>query len=104
MNSFDPGFSPGTGLVTGGGRFRNFMMGSWFMKLMMRVMGIVTSTPKKSGKAMTRLLLDPELSSLSGKYFQINKQIKSSPDSHNLSYANELWGKSATMVKLDGRN
>ena len=104
VNSFDPGFSPGTGLMTGGGRFRNFMMGSWFMKLMMRVMGIVTSTPKKSGKAMARLLLDPELNSVSGKYFQINKEIKSSPDSYNLSYAQELWEKSATMVKLDVRN
>ena len=104
VNSFDPGFSPGTGLKAGGGRFRNFIMGSWFMKFMMWVMGVVTSTPKKSGKAMARLLLDPELNSVSGKYFQINKEIKSSPDSYNLSYAQELWEKSAKMVKLEARN
>lgn len=104
VNAFDPGFSPGTGLTAGGSRFMSFMMGSWFMKFMMWVMGIVTSTPKKSGKAMARLLLDSELDSVSGKYFQINKEINSSPDSYNLSYAQELWGKSVKMLNLEARN
>lgn len=104
VNSFDPGFSPGTGLMSGGGRFRNFMMGSWFMKVMMWIMGVVTSTPKKSGNAMARLLLDPELNSVSGKYFQINKIIKSSPDSYNTNYARELWEKSAAIVNLGVQN
>lgn len=101
VNSFDPGFSPGTGLGSGGSPFRNFMMGSWFMKMILRLMRIVTSTPKKSGKAMARLLLDSNLNAISGKYFQINNEIKSSPDSYNLSFAHELWKSSAVLVNLE---
>ena len=99
VNAFDPGFSPGTGLMNGGGRLRNFMMGSWFMRIMMWFMGVVTSTPKKSGKAMARLLLDTKLEDTSGKYFQINKEIESSPDSHRMDYAAALWSESEEMVK-----
>ena len=98
VNSFDPGFSPGTGLMDGGGRFRNFMMGSWFMKMVMWFMGIVTSTPKKSGKALARLLLDPTLEVISGKYFQINNEIESSPDSHREDLALDLWKGSEELV------
>ena len=39
INAFDPGFSPGTDLMEGGGVIRNFMMKSWFMKMVMRIMG-----------------------------------------------------------------
>lgn len=104
VNSFDPGFSPGTGLMHGGGAFRNFMMGSWLMKGIMGIMGIVTSTPTRSGKAMARLILDESLNQTTGKYFQVNKVIKSSTDSYSLSYAQELWKESAIMVKLEASN
>ena len=100
VNSFDPGFSPGTGLMQGGGAFRNFLMGSWLMKGIMGMMGIVTSTPERSGKAMARLILDESLDQTTGKYFQINNQIESSPDSMNVDYAKELWTGSSTMVGL----
>ena len=70
VNAFDPGFSPGTNLGGGRGRFRNQLM-----KIMTKIMGIVSSTPKKSGKAMARLILDPTLEKTSGKYFQILEEI-----------------------------
>ena len=68
MNVFDPGFSPGTNLMDGG-RSRNLLIKSPITKIMPKIMGIVSSTPKKSGKAMARLLLDPTLDKTSGKYF-----------------------------------
>ena len=64
------------------------------------MMGIVTSTPERSGKAMARLILDESLDQTTGKYFQINNQIESSPDSMNVDYAKELWTGSSTMVGL----
>jgi NAD(P)-dependent dehydrogenase (short-subunit alcohol dehydrogenase family) len=98
VNAFDPGFSPGTNLM-GGGRFRNMLMKSPVMKIGMKINGIVSSTPKKSGKAMARLVLDPSLEKTSGKYFQILEEIKSSEESYDKDIALELWESSIELTK-----
>ena len=98
VNSFDPGASPGTNL---GGKknFRTIVMGSWFGKQLIKTLGIVSSTPEKSGAAMARLLLDAKLENVSGRYFQIYNEIASSDDSYNQTMATELWHDSAKLTK-----
>lgn len=70
------------------------------MKIMTKIMGIVSSTPKRSGKAMARLLLDPTLEKTSGKYFQILKEISSSEDSYDREKARELWESSEELTSF----
>jgi NAD(P)-dependent dehydrogenase (short-subunit alcohol dehydrogenase family) len=101
VNAFDPGFAPGTGLMEGGGTFRNFIMKSWFVKMIMGFMGIVTSSPKKSGRAMARLLLDSRLQNKTGKYFQIHNEINSSPESYDTKLASELWENSIELADME---
>ncbi len=67
-------------------------------------MGIVSSTPKKSGKAMARLILDPALENTSGKYFQILEEISSSEESYNQEKAKELWGSSKDLTSFQDSN
>ncbi|MBY9007000.1 MAG: SDR family NAD(P)-dependent oxidoreductase [Candidatus Lokiarchaeota archaeon] len=98
VNAFDPGFTPGTNLMDGG-KFKNVLIKSPIIKIPMKISGIVSSTPKKSGKAMARLLLDPLLEKTSGKYFQILEEIKSSEESYDKDKAHELWDSSIEMTK-----
>lgn len=48
---------------------------------------------------MTGLILTHQLSTTSGKYFQLYKQIKSSIDSYQLSYTKDLWEKSLNLIE-----
>ena len=75
-------------------------MKSWFLNFIMKIMGVVSSTPIKSGKAMAGLIFDPELEHISGKYFQISKEIDSSKESYNQNKALELWETSIVLTKL----
>ena len=103
VNAFDPGFSPGTNLMDSG-RFRKLLMKSPIMKIMTKMMGVVSSTPKRSGKAMAILLLDPTLEKTSGKYFQILEEISSSKESYNQEKAKELWESSKELTSFQESN
>ncbi len=99
VNAFDPGASPGTNL--GGGKsLRKVILGSWVGKLLLSLLGVVSSTPEKSGAAMAHLLLDTRLKHVSGKYFQLNTEIASSADSYNKTIAKELWEDSVKLTQL----
>ena len=98
VNGFDPGFSPGTNLGGQGPNLRMLIMGSWFSRILFKRLGIVASTPQKSGKAMGRLLLDSQLEKVSGKYFQILEEIPSSEESYDQKKAKELWESSTELT------
>ena len=100
VNAFDPGFTPGTNLFGGGNKFRETIIRS----VIGPMAGIVTSTPKKSGKAMGRLLLDSQLEKVSGKYYQILEEISSSEDSYNQEMAKELWEGSKELTRFQENN
>ena len=74
------------------------------LQKLFEMFGIVTSTPIKSGKAMGRLLLDPELEKVSGKYFQILEEISSSEESYNQEKAKELWESSKELTSFQESN
>ena len=103
VNAFDPGFTPGTNL--GGGRnLRRTNMESGLGEELFERLGIVTSTPIKSGKAMGRLLLDSQLEKVSGKYFQILEEIASSEESYDQEKAKELWESSKELTSFQECN
>ena len=104
VNAFDPGFCPGTNLMGRSHSLRRTILGSWFGRKLFERIGVVSSTPKKSGKAMGRLLLDSQLEKVSGKYFQILEEISSSQESYNQEKAKELWESSKELTSFQESN
>ena len=57
--------------------------------------------PEDSGRALARLVLDPALENVSGRYFEGLSEVPSSLESYNLAKATALWDQSAELVALD---
>jgi NAD(P)-dependent dehydrogenase (short-subunit alcohol dehydrogenase family) len=97
VTAFDPGLMPGTGLARDYRPFQKFL---WNYALpALRFIPNVNST-SKSGADLARLVLDPGLEGVSGKYFVGRRSVPSSKDSYDERKAAELWESSMTMVHL----
>ena len=101
-NAFDPGLMPGTGLA------RDYSPGARFVweRILPRLLplfglvGININSVESSGKALARLVLNPNLEDISGQYFEGEKEIRSSELSYDRANAAELWETSAELVGL----
>ncbi len=94
VNAFDPGLTPGTGLSRDYGAFMRF---GWNVLLPL-MPGI--KSKETSGKELARLVLDPALERVSGKYFAGMEERPSSQESYDQQKAALLWEGSAELVKL----
>lgn len=101
VNAFNPGLMPGTGLARDYHPIQRF---AWnyvlpvirpISKSFMRMNSV-----HESGQALARLILDPSLEGVSGKYYSGLKEESSSKESNDLKKAFELWESSVSMVKL----
>ncbi|MBV6647221.1 MAG: SDR family NAD(P)-dependent oxidoreductase [Cyclobacteriaceae bacterium] len=105
VNAYDPGGVPQTNLlrgeISGFLKIMRALMKSGIVRAIFNAFGIQISTPQKSGNAMAKLLLEKELDGISGKFFQLTKEVSSSKDSRNLEFAQDLWSASMKMVQLD---
>jgi hypothetical protein len=89
---------PGTKLARDHGAFERF---AWNVILPALRFALPNAhSPNASGKALARLVLDPTLESISGKYFEGTRERASSEESYNRQEAAELWETSAKLVKL----
>ena len=72
VNAFDPGAMPGTGLAREYGPAARFAWNSVGMLvcLTLRHFHVNFHFPEESGRALARLVLDPGLESMSGRYFE----------------------------------
>jgi hypothetical protein len=92
--SFDPGMMPGTGIAREAGPFVRFL---WFhlmprlMPLLRRLVNPNTHTPQESGSNLAWLSTSPELEGISGAYYEVRKEIKSSKDSYNEEKQEDIW-------------
>ncbi|MET4083380.1 NAD(P)-dependent dehydrogenase (short-subunit alcohol dehydrogenase family) [Pedobacter sp. UYP30] len=99
VNAFDPGLTPGTGLVKSYPAAIRFL---W--KNIMPIMTLFkhnTNMPSKSGTRLANLAFSKEFSNLKGIYFSDGKVIKSSSDSYNADFQKDLWD---TSLKLTNTN
>ncbi|CAG0931083.1 protochlorophyllide reductase [Thermoflexales bacterium] len=100
-NAFNPGLMPGTGLARDYNPLQRFAwnyllpairpLARFFMPL---------NSVQASGQALARLVLDPALEGISGKYYSGLKETPSSKESHDLPKAFDLWETSTRLVKL----
>ena len=101
INAYDPSFVPGTDLLSGNvPPIIHRLLRSPVRNVLSRVLKSATSTPRESGAAMARLLLDPSLANVSGRYFQLEKERNSSDESYDVEKAKTLWEDSLQLVGL----
>ncbi len=100
VNAYDPGATPSTQLIREQPSFVQQLWTSPILHAIVRLLGTDISTVKASGNAMARLVLDPALEGITGKYFHILKETYSSKESYDQEKAAELWEASAEFVKL----
>jgi light-dependent protochlorophyllide reductase len=105
VNAFDPGLVPGSGLAREYAAPLRFF---WHRVLpgLARVLTLVVpgiNPVDKSGAALARLVLDPELERVSGKYFPSHTRWREDPSStasYDLERARALWEESTRMARL----
>jgi NAD(P)-dependent dehydrogenase (short-subunit alcohol dehydrogenase family) len=102
VNAFDPGLMPGTGLVRGYGPSVRFAWKSLgpLLRWIVRPLFANIHRPEDSGRALARLVLDPALENVSGRYFEGLAEIRSSAESYDQTKAATLWEQSAELVGL----
>ncbi|ACB54235.1 glucose/ribitol short chain dehydrogenase/reductase family protein [Crocosphaera subtropica ATCC 51142] len=97
VNVFTPGLMPGTGLAQDYPPLAKIVwdyilpLFSFFPKI---------NTPQQSGRALARLVEDPQLKNVTGKYFSGLQMIESSQESYDVEKAQQLWDKSVELVGL----
>lgn len=102
VNAFDPGFMPGTGLARDYGAGARFVVNRVLPRLLplLGFLGVNVNSTGSSGKNLARLVLDPKLEGVSGRYFEGEKEIRSSELSYDRKNAAELWEASTELVRL----
>ena len=102
VNAFDPGAMPGTGLARSYGLVARFAWNSVgsVLRWALQPFHVNIHRPEDSGRALARLVLDPALESVSGRYFEGLREIRSSAESYDAAKAAALWEQSAELVGL----
>jgi NAD(P)-dependent dehydrogenase (short-subunit alcohol dehydrogenase family) len=105
VNAFDPGLVPGSGLARDYPRVLRFV----WNRILPGVARVLTSVvpginpADKAGGALARLVLDPALARVSGKYFPSHtrwREARSSDASYDVERARALWEASVRMTRL----
>lgn len=101
-NAFDPGAVPGTGLARdwpAGARFGWNVVGRALVPVL-GAAGLPFSSPARSGGGLARMVVDPALAGVSGRYVEIDHEARSSHASYDEARARALWDDSAQLAGL----
>ncbi len=69
-----------------------------FQKMLYRMITPFLAAPEESARALTKLSIAPEYKTVTGKYFNKNKMVSSSPQSYNEIIARKLWEISEKLI------
>jgi NAD(P)-dependent dehydrogenase (short-subunit alcohol dehydrogenase family) len=98
VTAFDPGMMPGSGLARDYGPLQRF---AWrFLLPAMRLFMPNVNTTESSGRNLARLVTDPALATVTGRYFEGMADIRSSEESYDVAKARALWEASVELVGL----
>jgi light-dependent protochlorophyllide reductase len=98
VNVFNPGLMPGSGLAQDYTASAKFVWNNILPILSSFVPNV--NTPENAGKALARLVLDPKLDDITGKYFSGLKMIDSSQQTYDRVLAQQLWDGSVKLTQL----
>lgn len=102
VNAFDPGLMFGTGLAReypAPLRWLSNHVLPRAVPLLRRLLSPNIHTPAESGAALATLVTAPELSKVSGQYFEGTREIRSSQESYDAPRAAELWQASEELTR-----
>ena len=105
VNGFDPGLVPGSGLARDNPPALRFVWDRILpgaARLLSPLISGINPAPKAGG-ALARLISDPTLAGISGKYFPSHtrwREAASSAASYDLERASQLWQASVRMTAL----
>lgn len=103
VNAFNPGLMAGTGL---GSDYSLPLRFVWNVVLPtlgalgLKIKGGKLNNLDDSSKALARLVTDSQYAGITGKYFDMGKEIPSSDESYDKRKALNLWEQSAELVQL----
>jgi NAD(P)-dependent dehydrogenase (short-subunit alcohol dehydrogenase family) len=97
VNAFDPGLMPGTGLARDYGRLASLAW-RYLLPVLTVLPGLNVHTPRRSGAALARLVLDPALAGVRARYFSGTREVRSSIDSYDPVLAARLWDTSEQLI------
>ncbi|MEL6581031.1 MAG: SDR family NAD(P)-dependent oxidoreductase [Cyanobacteria bacterium J06621_12] len=98
VNVFNPGLMPGSGLASDYTPTAKFVWNN-ILPLLCKFIPNV-NTMEQAGKALARMITDPELASTTGKYFSSFKMIDSSIESYDQDKARQLWDASVELTQI----
>jgi len=98
VNAFDPGLVPGTGLARNYPQVLKFISDYVFKVLIVFVHNV--NTAQNSGKRLANFAYSDKYKSAKGKYFEGEKEIKSSTDSYNKEFQKSLWESSIELLGI----
>ena len=105
VNGFDPGLVPGSGLARDYSPALRFIWDRILpgaARLLSPLVAGINPAPKAGG-ALARLVTDPELAGVSGKYFPSHTRWRAAPSSdasYDVERARALWDESVRMTQL----
>ncbi|MFI7671042.1 SDR family NAD(P)-dependent oxidoreductase [Nocardia sp. NPDC049526] len=95
VNAFDPGLMPGTGLARDSGSVAQLW---WHTVARGLVLLPGVNTPRRSGKALARLVTDPSLAEVTGRYFVGRTAKPSSKASYDQDAQHALYTDSLELL------
>lgn len=96
--AFDPGLMPGTGLAR---EYSAIAQLAWrYLLPIATLFGSNIHLPSTSGASLARLAVSEECSDLNNKYFEGQKEKRSSEESYDEEKAKDLWETSMELVGL----
>jgi NAD(P)-dependent dehydrogenase (short-subunit alcohol dehydrogenase family) len=98
VNAFNPGLMPDTGL----GGLNKKLLRKLFLKYVLPLFtkGAI-SNPEKSGGILAELLVSSKYENVTGKYFDREKIVASSDESHDLKKSLDLWDTSIDLLGIE---
>lgn len=104
VTCMDPGLMPGTGLAREASGIEKFL---WYrvlpqvIPLLRWLISHNIHTPRESGEALARLAVGQDVEGVSGRYFEGQKEIRSSKDSLDKAKQEDLWRWTVDAVARD---
>jgi NAD(P)-dependent dehydrogenase (short-subunit alcohol dehydrogenase family) len=102
VNAFNPGFMPGSSSNLARD-YTPLQRVAWrYLLPVMRLLPNVHSA-RTSGRSLAALVADPALAGVTGRYYDGDRDIQSSPDSYDLGKAADLWRTSEELIRAAER-
>ncbi|MBE9047178.1 SDR family NAD(P)-dependent oxidoreductase [Pleurocapsales cyanobacterium LEGE 10410] len=98
VNVFNPGLMPGSGLAQDYTPVAKFVWHNILPILSKFIPNV--NTIEQAGTALARLIADPELAGVTGKYFSGFEMTNSSTESYDQEKARQLWNASVELTQL----